>query len=125
MACQSVSRAIHSRLLAVGYRSHFLGQKQLPLGVMQSNDFLRAFSSSLRLHNDSNPRSNQRPNQKSNDSDYPEVPAFSLESLGMSKNMRIGVLAIISVFATIETWFWCQWIWRWWKGRGNETDSDN
>lgn len=47
----------------------------------------------------------------------PEYPAFSLDSLGLSKNMKIVVLVLISIFGTIETWFYCQAIWRWWKGR--------
>lgn len=47
----------------------------------------------------------------------PEMPAFSLSGLGLSKNMRIGLLVIISIFGTIETWFYCQAIWRWWKGK--------
>jgi preprotein translocase subunit SecF len=45
------------------------------------------------------------------------MPAFSLSGLGLSKNMRIGLLVIISIFGTIETWFYCQAIWRWWKGK--------
>lgn len=46
----------------------------------------------------------------------PELPKFSLEGLGLSKNMRIVVLVIISIFGTLETWVYCKAIWRWWKG---------
>ena len=51
----------------------------------------------------------------------PEYPAFSFEALGVSKNMRIFLIVVLSIFGTIETWFWCQTIWRWWKA----DDSNN
>ncbi|CAM1502481.1 Fc.00g044650.m01.CDS01 [Cosmosporella sp. VM-42] len=46
----------------------------------------------------------------------PEYPAFSFEALGVSKNMKIFLMVVLSIFGTIETWFWCQTVWRWWKG---------
>ena len=46
----------------------------------------------------------------------PELPKFSLEGLGLSKNMRIVVLVLISIFGTLETWVYCKAVWRWWKG---------
>ncbi|KAH7234786.1 uncharacterized protein BKA55DRAFT_579452 [Fusarium redolens] len=46
----------------------------------------------------------------------PSYPAFSLESLGLSKRTRIVVLVVLSIFGTIETWFWCKAIWQWRKG---------
>ncbi|KAM6509681.1 hypothetical protein FALCPG4_017328 [Fusarium falciforme] len=51
------------------------------------------------------------------DSGNASYPAFSLDALGLSKNMKVIVLVLISIFGTIETWFYCQAIWRWWKGR--------
>lgn len=53
----------------------------------------------------------------------PEYPAFSLDSLGLSKNMKIVVLVLISIFGTIETWFYCQAIWRWWKNRQESQEA--
>ena len=50
----------------------------------------------------------------------PEIPSFSLDSLGLSKNMKMLVVGLVCVFGTIETWFWCQAIWRWWKGGEGE-----
>lgn len=49
----------------------------------------------------------------------PSYPAFSFEALGVSKNMKIVLLGILSILGTIETWVWCKAIWYWWKG-----DSD-
>lgn len=44
------------------------------------------------------------------------TPPVSLESLGIGKNMKIVLLAVLSLLGTIETWFWCTAIWAWWKG---------
>lgn len=49
-----------------------------------------------------------------------EPPTFSLKALGLSKNMRLGVLTLLGIFGTIETWFYCQWALRWWRGDGEK-----
>ncbi|KAH6887414.1 hypothetical protein B0T10DRAFT_489769 [Thelonectria olida] len=46
----------------------------------------------------------------------PSYPAFSFEALGIGKNMKIVLIIILSIFGTLETWFYCQAVWRWWKG---------
>ncbi|UKZ72311.1 uncharacterized protein TrAtP1_013254 [Trichoderma atroviride] len=56
-------------------------------------------------------------NQKQKDS---ELPKFSFEGLGMSKNSRIFVIVVLSIFGTIETWVWCKGIYRWWYGPSEE-----
>jgi hypothetical protein len=45
-----------------------------------------------------------------------EIPIFSLDGLGLSKNGKRFVIGILCVLGTIETWFWCRAGWRWWKG---------
>ena len=55
----------------------------------------------------------ERTNKASAD---PQMPSFSFESLGIGPRMRIVVIALICVFGTIETGFYCVAIWRWWKG---------
>lgn len=45
-----------------------------------------------------------------------EIPSFSFDSLGPAKTTKTVVLVIFGVFGTIESWFWAQAIWRWWKG---------
>lgn len=56
-------------------------------------------------------------NQQQKDS---ELPKFSFEGLGMSKNARIFVIVVLSIFGTIETWVWCKGIYRWWTGPSEE-----
>lgn len=34
--------------------------------------------------------------------------------------MKWLIIAVLSVFGTIETWVWCKMIWRWWKGDKDE-----
>ncbi|PGG98820.1 hypothetical protein AJ80_09457 [Polytolypa hystricis UAMH7299] len=55
--------------------------------------------------------------------EVPEYPTFSLDSLGLSRNMKIFLIGILCVFGTMETWFWCKAIWRWWKGGEKEEDE--
>ncbi|KAI1404571.1 hypothetical protein F4819DRAFT_111389 [Hypoxylon fuscum] len=48
----------------------------------------------------------------------PEEPppmGFSLEGLDLSRNTKIAVIAILSIFGTIESIFWIKWIWTWLK----------
>lgn len=52
----------------------------------------------------------------------PEYPKFSFEALGVSRNMKIALIVVLTIFGSIETWFWCRAIWQWWKGdQGQET----
>lgn len=44
------------------------------------------------------------------------MPAFNISSLGLSRNMKIFLLVVLSIFGTIETWFWCKAIYHWWGG---------
>ncbi|KAH0492003.1 hypothetical protein TgHK011_003403 [Trichoderma gracile] len=57
---------------------------------------------------------------RSKESKNDELPPFSFEGLGMSKNARIFVIAVLSIFGTIETWVWCKGIYRWWYGAPKE-----
>ncbi|EJP65336.1 uncharacterized protein BBA_05667 [Beauveria bassiana ARSEF 2860] len=50
------------------------------------------------------------------ESGNPELPKFSLDGLGVSKNMKIFLIVVLSIFGTMETWFYCKAIWRWWYG---------
>ncbi|KAI0840255.1 hypothetical protein F5Y06DRAFT_252171 [Hypoxylon sp. FL0890] len=56
--------------------------------------------------------------QSTKDSSKPpeELPAFSFDGLGMSRNTKIAVIVILSIFGTIETIFWIKWIWNWFSG---------
>ncbi|KAF4311830.1 hypothetical protein GTA08_BOTSDO12540 [Botryosphaeria dothidea] len=72
-------------------------------------------------------RARQRSDAK-NDSEQtssnPDYPPFSFEALGISKNMKMVIIGLLSVFGTIETWFWCKAIWRWWKGDGKDEAAE-
>lgn len=47
-----------------------------------------------------------------------ENPSFetSFASLGLSRNMKIFLIVVVSIFGTMETWFYCKAAWIWWKG---------
>ncbi|KAI9043040.1 uncharacterized protein KD926_004543 [Aspergillus affinis] len=49
----------------------------------------------------------------------PELPALNLDSLGLSKNMKIFLMVLLGIFGTMETYVYCRAIWRWWKGSGD------
>ncbi|KAB8070567.1 hypothetical protein BDV29DRAFT_180712 [Aspergillus leporis] len=52
-----------------------------------------------------------------NDSNEPpQLPTLSFEGLGISKGTKAFLIVILCCFGTMETWFWCKTIWRWWKG---------
>ncbi|KAJ6781413.1 hypothetical protein PWT90_02250 [Aphanocladium album] len=56
----------------------------------------------------------------------PELPTFSLDGLGVSKNMKIFLIVVLSIFGTMETWFYCKAIYRWWYGeQGLAVTEDN
>jgi len=40
--------------------------------------------------------------------------------LGLSKNMKVFLIIVVSIFGTMETWMYCKAIWRWWNGAGDE-----
>ncbi|KAL5342730.1 hypothetical protein BJX70DRAFT_394569 [Aspergillus crustosus] len=47
----------------------------------------------------------------------PELPKFSLESLGISRNVRIVLYTLLAIYGSFETYFYYQWIMRWWRGK--------
>src|SRR5690349_3541467 len=49
--------------------------------------------------------------------------SVTLESLGIGKNMKIFLLAVLGVLGTIETWLWCKAIWFWWKRDGKDGEE--
>lgn len=38
--------------------------------------------------------------------------------------MKMVVLGLVGVLSTMEAWFWCKAIWRWWKGTEEERDEE-
>ncbi|KAJ2898980.1 hypothetical protein MKZ38_003549 [Zalerion maritima] len=87
--------------------------------VAANGDNLIRALSSLRPQLDKNDGApNYRDGRKSSEARNPELPKFNLQSLGLSRNMRLVVLGLVSVFGTIETWFWFEAFVRWRKGGG-------
>ncbi|KAF7592147.1 hypothetical protein BBP40_000634 [Aspergillus hancockii] len=75
----------------------------------------KSFSTRLPLANkQSSPNKSNEP---------PEFPVLSLEGLGLSKGTKAFLIAILCCLGTMETWFWCKAIWRWWKGNVEDVGS--
>ncbi|KAL7625404.1 hypothetical protein AAE478_004624 [Parahypoxylon ruwenzoriense] len=55
----------------------------------------------------------------------PSLGEFSFEGLGMSRNVKIFIIAILSIFGTIETYFWVMWIRRWFAGGKDDESSES
>lgn len=63
-----------------------------------------------------NKHTRPKPDSEESGSDPMQTPSVTLEALGIGKNMKLFLIAVLGVFGTIETWFWCKAIWIWWKG---------
>lgn len=74
-------------------------------------------------HNTTQDPNQPKPKRNAIPEPNPSYPAFNLNSLGLGKRMKIAVIIIVSIFGTIETWFWCTAIWRWWQGLGKPSKS--
>ena len=68
------------------------------------------------LHQSVYQQSRNRPRQSNPSNQNPSYPALNLDSLGLGKHMKLALIIILSIFGTIETWFWCKAIWEWRKG---------
>ncbi|KAI5862786.1 hypothetical protein GGS23DRAFT_569422 [Durotheca rogersii] len=61
----------------------------------------------------------------SNPPENPSVGEFSFEGLGMTRNVKVFIIVALIAFGSMETYFWVQWIWRWWTGgKGDEPESE-
>ncbi|RYP09032.1 hypothetical protein DL764_001528 [Monosporascus ibericus] len=54
----------------------------------------------------------------------PELPQISFADLGMSRNVKVVVYVLIGIFGTIESVFWAQAIWRWFKGEKDDAAQE-
>ncbi|KAE8361734.1 hypothetical protein BDV27DRAFT_160425 [Aspergillus caelatus] len=113
--------SISTRALLPLYATHRNGifvTRRLPhlITYRESSVSLRSFSTRILLANKQASPSNPDSNEPT------KYPAFSFEALGMSKGTKAFVIAILCCFGTMETWFWCKTIWRWWKGKTGEVE---
>ena len=88
-----------------------------PLIYRESSVLLRSFSTRFPVASKQTSSSNPDSNEP------PQYPAFSFEALGISKGTKVFVIAILCCFGTMETWFWCKAIWRWWQGKTEEVET--
>ncbi|KAL3483495.1 hypothetical protein BJX62DRAFT_220245 [Aspergillus germanicus] len=61
----------------------------------------------------SSPNAERKPTEPVN----PEFPKITLEGLGISKNVRIVLIVLLSIWGTFETYFYYQAVMRWWRAR--------
>ncbi|OJJ32666.1 hypothetical protein ASPWEDRAFT_589041 [Aspergillus wentii DTO 134E9] len=88
----------------------------------------RSFSSKCHLSYNNNTtthkQSDQPPSRPTTSSPDNEVFAsLSFEALGINKNTKIFIFIVFGILGTIETVFWCQTIWRWWKRNSTEGEE--
>lgn len=50
----------------------------------------------------------------------PEMPKISFKDLGMTSTVKIVVYGAVGILGTMESIFYGQMIWRWYKGEGDE-----
>lgn len=53
----------------------------------------------------------------------PEMPPFSLDGLGISKNMKMVLIGLICIFGTMETYTYYRWIKNWYYGESKESGA--
>lgn len=122
ISSQNLSVLLFSSIMSLPFapvRNQLLRTHKMRVGFLRLSSSPRLLSTTMTMRateKEQDPRKQPQAPQPQNPGN-PEYPAFSLDSLGLSKNMKMVVLVLISIFGTIETWFYCQAIWRWWKGR--------
>ncbi|KAL2847774.1 hypothetical protein BJY01DRAFT_246675 [Aspergillus pseudoustus] len=69
------------------------------------------------------PNADHGTNPKSTEPVNPEFPKISLEGLGISKNVRIVLYVLLSIWGSFETYFYYQAVMRWWRaGKAPESE---
>ncbi|KAJ5331256.1 hypothetical protein N7476_001039 [Penicillium atrosanguineum] len=94
-----------------------------PLRQTRAPSYSLMFSTKSMSSNKMYTKTKPKSNPEESASDPLQTSSVSLESLGIGKNMKLLLLAILCVFGTIETWFWCKATWIWWK-RGQEVNKE-
>jgi hypothetical protein len=49
---------------------------------------------------------------------------FSFEALGITGWTKWTIIGVVSVLGTMETVFYVNWVWRWWKGDPQRQSND-
>ncbi|KAI2608396.1 uncharacterized protein GGS25DRAFT_273923 [Hypoxylon fragiforme] len=72
-----------------------------------------------------NPSTNKKSPKSPNQPEDPPPLSFSFDGLGMSRNTKLAVITILSIFGTIESFFWAKWIWRWFAGPSKDEPENS
>jgi hypothetical protein len=84
----------------------------------------REFSAQTRLAEYKQPEQKQRKADSSQP--IPELPGFSLDSLGLTKRMRTALIVVLCIFGTIETFTWTMFFYnRFWKKEEMEEELED
>ncbi|KAI0745470.1 hypothetical protein C8Q76DRAFT_789854 [Earliella scabrosa] len=101
-----------------------LSRTRLHSSVVSSPLYSSPFSTYRPLLQGSKPRSSDKPKDAPS-SGNPDFPSWSFEELGISKNMKIVIYALVGVLGTIETWTWSRAAYYWWNGRQSDDSDDD
>ncbi|KAG9258290.1 uncharacterized protein F5Z01DRAFT_633276 [Emericellopsis atlantica] len=110
-ACRLLQPALASQRIA---RQPFTTRSALLNGAQRTSDKTTAESSPSQ-----SPKTGQQtppPNMN------PQYPKFSLDGLGLSKNMKILVYVLIGIWGTFETYFYGRAIHRWWTAKPEDKE---
>lgn len=131
-----ISLALDATNFIHSFPLHSISRKMLPSRFLRSNVMrsvrmlqqrpLRPQIQALRMSTQHSPQSSSQTTSQTepppkgaapiNSNGNPDLGKFSFEGLGLSKNMRIFLIVVLSIFGTMETWFYCKAIYRWWYG---------
>jgi hypothetical protein len=107
-ACRLLQPALASRRMA---RQPFTTASALLHGAQRTSDKRSAESASPSQSPETGGRQTPPPNMN------PQYPKFSLDGLGLSKNMKMLVYVLIGVWGTVETYVYGRAIHRWWTAK--------
>ena len=115
-------RASHQHQSQPLLRNHVLQNHQSQ--QLSSGRSKHAFStqSALRDTKPNPPRIESKP--KEQESGNPTLPKFSFESLGLSRNQKIIIITLLSIFGTLETITYTKLFLRWWNGAPTEVENE-
>ncbi|KAL6852295.1 hypothetical protein ACO1O0_006836 [Amphichorda felina] len=71
------------------------------------------------LPSSQSPFSTHIPHRNKQNTD-PEMPAFTLQGLGISRNMKVALVTLVCVFGTMETYTYYRWFKGWYYGETKE-----
>ncbi|KND90715.1 Cutinase transcription factor 1 alpha, partial [Tolypocladium ophioglossoides CBS 100239] len=95
-----------------------LGRQLLPAALPSRSMVRLSHASSSRFSTQSRLIEGKQAPKTAPSENATENPSFetNFASLGLSRNMKIFLIAVVSILGTMETWVYCKAAWMWWKG---------